>query len=469
MMTGYYLEITYIISVLLFMMGLKKLGHPQTARTGNMQAGIGMGIAIIATLLLYKDSQDAGIGNYTWIAGGILIGCIIGWLAAKKVAMTAMPQMVSLFNGMGGACSAFIGLIEFGPAINGEALTFTTVLSCLVVGTLTFSGSMVAFAKLNGNLNKDIRLPFYNILNTLIMITLAGLTVCLILHKIEDATMWIYILFGLSFVYGILFVIPIGGADMPVVISLLNSLSGIAAALAGFIYGNNVMIIGGILVGASGTILTIAMCEGMNRPLSNVIFGAFGAGGGGGGASVGADGASKIVKEASASDVAVMMNYSQSVVMVPGYGLAVAQAQHVMAEFQQMLEANGVEVKYAIHPVAGRMPGHMNVLLAEANVDYDKLIEMDDINPKFPTTDVVLIVGANDVVNPAANTDPQSPIYGMPILEVDQAKKIIIVKRSMSAGYAGIGNELFFNDKTSMLFGDAKKVITDLVSELKNM
>ena len=469
-MNEYYLETAYIISVVLFMMGLKKLGHPQTARTGNMQAGIGMGIAIIATLALYKNGDGEGIGNWAWIGGGILVGATAGWFAAKKIAMTAMPQMVSLFNGMGGACSAFIGLIEFGPAmgVGGDVLTYTTVLACLVVGTLTFSGSMVAFAKLNGNLNKDIRLPFYNILNTLIMITLAGLTVCLLLHKIEDATMWIYILFSLSLVYGILFVIPIGGADMPVVISLLNSLSGIAAALAGFIYGNNVMIIGGILVGASGTILTIAMCEGMNRPLTNVIFGAFGAGGGGG-AVTGKDGVAKIVKETNASDAAVMMNYSQSVVMVPGYGLAVAQAQHIMAEFQQMLEANGVEVKYAIHPVAGRMPGHMNVLLAEANVEYDKLIEMDDINPKFPTTDVVLIVGANDVVNPAANTDPQSPIFGMPILNVNHAKKIIIVKRSMNAGYAGIDNELFFDGKTSMLFGDAKKVITDLVGELKNM
>lgn len=468
-MSAYYLEIAYIISVVMFMMGLKKLGHPQTARTGNMQAGIGMGIAIIATLFLYKkDGVGIDMEHYGWIAGGILIGGIAGLLAAKKIAMTAMPQMVSLFNGMGGACSAFIGLIEFGPAIGGDVLPFTTVLSCLVVGTLTFSGSMVAFAKLNGNLNKDIRLPFYNILNTLVMVIIAGLTICLLLDKIDEPIMWIYILFGISLVYGILFVIPIGGADMPVVISLLNSLSGIAAALAGFIYSNNVMIIGGILVGASGTILTIAMCEGMNRSLTNVVFGAFG-GGGGSGTVTGADGIAKIVKETSASDAAVMMNYSQSVVMVPGYGLAVAQAQHIMAEFQQMLEANGVEVKYAIHPVAGRMPGHMNVLLAEANVEYDKLVEMDDINPKFPTTDVVLIVGANDVVNPAANTDPQSPIYGMPILEVSQAKKIIIVKRSMSAGYAGIDNELFFDDKTSMLFGDAKKVITDLVGELKNM
>jgi len=465
-MSGYYLEIAYIISVVLFMMGLKKLGHPETARKGNMLAGTGMGIAIIATLVFYKNGDGEGIGNFAWIGGGIALGTIVGLMAAKKIAMTAMPQMVSLFNGMGGACSAFIGLVEFGPAIDGDPLTYTTVLSCLVVGTLTFSGSMVAFAKLNGNLYKDIRLPFYNILNTLFMIVIAGLTVCLVLHNIQDAVMWIYILFGLSLIYGILFVIPIGGADMPVVISLLNSLSGIAAALAGFIYGNNVMIIGGILVGASGTILTIAMCEGMNRPLSNVIFGAFGGGVGGGAAT--SDG-EQIVRETSASDAAVMMNYSKSVVMVPGYGLAVAQAQHVMAEFQGMLEKNGVEVKYAIHPVAGRMPGHMNVLLAEANVEYDKLVEMDDINPKFPTTDVVLIVGANDVVNPAANTDPNSPIFGMPILEVNKAAKIIIVKRSMSAGYAGIDNELFFDEKTSMLFGDAKKVITDLVSEMKSL
>jgi NAD(P) transhydrogenase subunit beta len=382
--------------------------------------------------------------------------------------MTAMPQMVSLFNGMGGACSAFIGLIEFQPAmeVGGPPLVFATVLGSLVVGTITFSGSMIAFAKLNGNMYKDIRLPYYNIINTLFLIGIAGLSYCLLMHNISDPKLWVLVLFGVSIIYGILFVIPIGGADMPVVISILNSLSGIAAALAGFIYGNQVMIIGGILVGASGTILTIAMCVGMNRSISNVIFGAFGTGGAAGpGGGVG----DKIIKETSVSDAAVMMNYSKSVVMVPGYGLAVAQAQHVMNEFQTLLEANGVEVKYAIHPVAGRMPGHMNVLLAEANVPYDKLVEMDDINPKFPTTDVVFIVGANDVVNPAANNDPSSPIYGMPILEVNKASKVIINKRSMNVGYAGIENELFFDDKTSMLFGDAKKVLTDLVGEMKNM
>ena len=472
-MSEYYLEIAYIISIIMFMMGLRKLGHPQTAKSGNMLAGYGMAIAIVATIILKehtdKNGMTSGVNNLLWIFGGIVLGATIGWVAAKKVAMTAMPQMVSLFNGMGGACSAFIGLIEFQPAMgHGEpVLAFATVLGSLVVGTITFSGSMIAFAKLNGNMNKDIRLPYYNILNTLFLIAIAGLSACLLMHNISDPIMWVLVLFGISIVYGILFVIPIGGADMPVVISLLNSLSGIAAALAGFIYGNQVMIIGGILVGASGTILTVAMCQGMNRSLSNVVFGAFGAGGAAGPGS-GSSG-DKIIKETSVSDAAVMMNYSKSVVMVPGYGLAVAQAQHVMNEFQSLLEANGVDVKYAIHPVAGRMPGHMNVLLAEANVHNDKLVEMDDINPKFPTTDVVLIVGANDVVNPAANTDPSSPIYGMPILEVNKAAKVIINKRSMNAGYAGIDNELFFDDKTSMLFGDAKKVLTDLVAEMKNM
>jgi NAD(P) transhydrogenase subunit beta len=471
-MSEYYLEIAYIISIIMFMMGLRKLGHPQTAKSGNMLAGYGMAFAIAATIIFKEYTDDngitSGVNNLLWIFGGIVLGAAIGWVAAKKVAMTAMPQMVSLFNGMGGACSAFIGLIEFQPAMDqGEPiLAFATVLGSLVVGTITFSGSMIAFAKLNGNMNKDIRLPYYNIINTVFLISIAGLTACLLMHNISDPIMWVMVLFGISIVYGILFVIPIGGADMPVVISLLNSLSGIAAALAGFIYGNQVMIIGGILVGASGTILTVAMCKGMNRSLSNVVFGAFGAGGAAG---PGGSSGDKIIKETSVSDAAVMMNYSKTVVMVPGYGLAVAQAQHVMNEFQTLLEANGVDVKYAIHPVAGRMPGHMNVLLAEANVPYDKLVEMDDINPKFPTTDVVLIVGANDVVNPAANTDPSSPIYGMPILEVDKASQIIINKRSMNAGYAGIDNELFFHDKTSMLFGDAKKVITDLVSEMKNM
>ena len=471
-MSGYYLEIYYIISIIMFMMGLRKLGHPETAKSGNLLAGCGMALAIVATIIFkeYTDENGntSGVSNLLWIFGGIVLGACIGWVAAKKVAMTAMPQMVSLFNGMGGACSAFIGLIEFQPAMGeGEpVLAFATVLGSLVVGTITFSGSMIAFAKLNGNMNKDIRLPYYNIINTVFLLAIAGLSACLLMHNISDPFMWVMVLFGIAAVYGILFVIPIGGADMPVVISLLNSLSGIAAALAGFIYGNQVMIIGGILVGASGTILTVAMCEGMNRSLSNVVFGAFGAGGAAGTAGGGGE---KVIKETSVSDAAVMMNYSKSVVMVPGYGLAVAQAQHVMNEFQTQLEANGVDVKYAIHPVAGRMPGHMNVLLAEANVPYDKLVEMDDINPKFPTTDVVLIVGANDVVNPAANTDPSSPIYGMPILEVNKAAKIIINKRSMNAGYAGIDNELFFDEKTSMLFGDAKQVITDLVSEMKNM
>ena len=466
-MGGTILEILYLVSGVLFIVGLKMLSHPETARRGNMFAAFGMGLAIVATLFLH-EKDGSSIGNYGWIFGGMVIGTVSGWLIAKKIQMTAMPQMVSMFNGMGGACSAMIGLVEFPGFINDSSATLaiTTVLGSLVVGSITFSGSMVAFAKLNGNLNKDIRIPFYNILNTVFLIAIAGLAACLMMYNIENASMWVYILFGIALLYGILFVIPIGGADMPVVISLLNSLSGIAAALAGFIYGNMVMIIGGILVGASGTILTVAMCKAMNRSIFNVIFGAFG--GGGGAAAAGGD-VDKTVKDITASNAAILMNYSKTVVIVPGYGLAVAQAQHIMHEFEEILESRGVEVKYAIHPVAGRMPGHMNVLLAEANVPYDKLREMDDVNPAFPTTDVALVVGANDVVNPAANNDPSSPIYGMPILEVQKAANIIIIKRSMATGYAGIENELFYHEKTSMLFGDAKKMLTELVSELKAM
>jgi len=466
-MGGTILEILYLVAAVLFIVGLKMLSNPETARRGNSYAALGMGLAIFATLFLHEQ-EGSSIGNYGWIFGGMAIGTLAGWLIAKKVQMTAMPQMVSMFNGMGGACSALIGLIEFPGFISDSSamLAITTVLGSLVVGSITFSGSMIAFAKLNGNINKDIRLPFYNILNTAFLIAMAGLAVCLIMHNIENTTMWVYILFGIALIYGILFVIPIGGADMPVVISLLNSLSGIAAALAGFIYGNMVMITGGILVGASGTILTIAMCKAMNRSLPSVVFGAFG--GGGGGAAAGGD-VDKSVKDITASNAAILMNYSKTVVIVPGYGLAVAQAQHIMHEFEEILESRGVEVKYAIHPVAGRMPGHMNVLLAEANVPYEKLREMDDINPAFPTTDVALVVGANDVVNPAANTDTASPIYGMPILEVHKSSNIIIIKRSMASGYAGIDNELFYHDKTSMLFGDAKKMLTELVSELKAM
>lgn len=458
------LEIIYLIASVTYVIGLKMLGHPESARRGNLIAAAGMTLAIFGTLFLYKGAHVTTT-IYILIAIAIIIGTIIGWMVAKKVAMTKMPELVSLFNGMGGASAALIGLIEF-HHYAGERLTVLTIIAGMVIGSVSFAGSMIAWAKLNGTMNKPIRLPKYNVLNNLFLLAMIAFAAYIVLSGTHDQ-MLVYLLFFAALAYGILFVIPIGGADMPVVISLLNSFTGLAAAFGGFLYGNMVMLTGGILVGSAGTILTFAMCKAMNRPLSNVIFGAFGEGSKG--AQTSGSSIKGSIKEASVSDVAILMNYAQKVIIVPGYGLAVAQAQHAIHELEQLLEKRGVEVKYAIHPVAGRMPGHMNVLLAETNVDYDKLVEMDDVNPEFPNTDVVFVVGANDVVNPAAHNDPNSPIYGMPILDVENAKQIIINKRSMKPGYAGIENELFYNQKASMLFGDAKTTIQALISELKNI
>ncbi len=365
---------------------------------------------------------------------------------------------------MGGACAALISLIEY-PHLSHDTAALIPVLAGLIIGSVSFSGSMIAFLKLNGTMNKAIRIPSYNIINTILMIITLGLGAMMVINGDLNTTAFMYLLLALSLLYGVLFVVPIGGADMPVVISLLNSFTGLAAAFGGFLYGNKAMLTGGILVGSAGTLLTVIMCKAMNRPLSNVIFGAFG----GGSAGVGASAEGGTVKDIQVADLAVLMNYSKKVIIVPGYGLAVAQAQHVIHEIELILESRGVEVKYAIHPVAGRMPGHMNVLLAESSVDYGKLAEMEEVNPEFASTDVVLVVGANDVVNPAAKTDPSSPIFGMPILEVENATHIIVNKRSMSAGYAGIDNQLFYNPKTSMLFGDAKSVLTALANELKSL
>ena len=455
------LEFIYLVASITYIVGLKMLGHPETARKGNLIAAFGMTIAILGTIFLHDKEVSSLV--YILIGIAIIIGTVIGWLVAKKVAMTKMPELVSMFNGMGGASAALIGLIEFSH-YTGNTLSILTILGGVIIGSVSFSGSMIAWAKLNGTMNKPIRLPKYNILNNLLLLSLLVFAGYMVWSQTESQ-LFLYLLFFAALTYGIMFVIPIGGADMPVVISLLNSFTGLAAALGGFLYGNMVMLTGGILVGSAGTILTFAMCEAMNRPLSNVIFGSFGDTESEGSAS----NPKRNIKKTTASDVAILMNYSQKVIIVPGYGLAVAQAQHVIHELEQLLENRGVEVKYAIHPVAGRMPGHMNVLLAETNVEYDKLAEMEDVNPEFSSTDVVFVVGANDVVNPAAHNDPSSPIYGMPVLDVENAKQIIINKRSMKPGYAGIENELFFNQKTSMLFGDAKAVIQELVSELKSI
>ena len=373
-----------------------------------------------------------------------------------------MPELVSLFNGMGGACAALIGLIEFQHYI-GNTMSIATILAGITIGSISFSGSMIAWAKLNGTLNKPLRLPKYNFINNLILIILVGFALYMTSTG-TNSLLYLYILFFGALAYGILFVLPIGGADMPVVISLLNSFTGLAAALGGFLYGNMVMLTGGILVGSAGTILTFAMCNAMNRSLFNVVFGGFGDTD-----AIESQTIKGTIKKTTVSDVAILMNYSRKVIIVPGYGLAVAQAQHAIHELEQLLVRKDIEVKYAIHPVAGRMPGHMNVLLAETNVDYDMLAEMDDVNPEFQNTDVVFVVGANDVVNPAAHNNKSSPIYGMPILNVENAKQIIVNKRSMKPGYAGIENELFYNQKTSMLFGDAKTSIQALITELKSM
>ena len=459
------LEFIYLIASMTYILGLKMLGKPETARKGNLIAAAGMTIAIIGTIFLHKEV----VPNYIYglIGTAILIGTIIGWMIAKKVAMTKMPELVSLFNGMGGASAALIGLIEF-EHYTGDTLSTTTIVAGIIIGSISFSGSMIAWAKLNGTLNKPLRLPKYNVVNNLIIIGVVSFA-SYIAWSGSESQLFIYILFFAALGYGILFVLPIGGADMPVVISLLNSFTGLAAALGGFLYGNMVMLTGGILVGSAGTILTFAMCDAMNRSLVNVIFGSFGGGGDSQIEESGSDTMKGSIKKTTISDTAILMNYSQRIIIVPGYGLAVAQAQHAIHELEQLLASRGIEVKYAIHPVAGRMPGHMNVLLAETNVDYDKLAEMEDVNPEFQNTDVVFVVGANDVVNPAAHNNPSSPIYGMPILDVENAKSIIINKRTMNPGYAGIENELFYNQKASMLFGDAKSVIQALISELKGM
>ena len=463
-MPAWLAEISYLVAAVCFILGLKWLSSPTTAAQGNRLSGAGMALAIVVTLL------DREVVSYGVIAAGVVVGSALGLWMARTVKMTAMPQMVALLNGFGGGASLLVGAAEFLKAARAGTVprldTAITIQLAVLVGAVTFSGSVAAWAKLEELMTgRPITFPWQKTFNALLFLAIAGLGTWLIVATPPRAPHWpLYAVAVLSLGLGVLLVIPIGGADMPVVISLLNSYSGIAGAMTGFVIRNDELIIAGALVGSSGIILSQIMCRAMNRSLANVLFGAFG-GAGGTAAVKSAEGLS--VRQVSPDDAAVQLGYAQSVIVVPGYGLAVAQGQHLVRELADLLEKKGGTVKYAIHPVAGRMPGHMNVLLAEANVPYDKLFDMDQINAEFERTDVVLVIGANDVVNPAARTDAASPIYGMPILNVDLARSIIVLKRGMGTGFAGIENQLFYNPKTGMLFGDAKSSLTRLVAELK--
>ena len=450
------MNLFYLISAICFILGLKRLSHPKTARSGNFLAALGMLIAIAATL------ASSNVLDLKLIAIGVGIGSVIGLLFATRVQMTEMPQMVAIFNGLGGAASAFVASSEFFKVNDLGIIICISVF----IGTLTFSGSFIAFGKLQGIISgRAITFSGQQILNALMFASIVVLGSVQQLGILPDSTIF-YVIVLLALLLGIGLTIPIGGADMPVVISLLNSYSGIAAAATGFLINNQALIISGSLVGASGLILTNIMCKGMNRSLANVIFGAVGAESSSGGSS---DGKEMNIKSYSTTEAAMILDAAEKIIIVPGYGLAVAQAQHVAREVADTLEAQGKKVLYAIHPVAGRMPGHMNVLLAEANVSYDVLKDLDEINPEFEDCDVALILGANDVVNPAARHDQSSPIYGMPILNVDKSRTVIINKRSMNPGFAGVQNELFGYDNSIMVFGDAKDMLNDLLKEVKEL
>jgi len=459
------INVGYIVASVLFIYGLKMLSSAETARRGNVVSAAGMLLAVVATLLTRGMS-------YQWIAVGLAAGAVIGAWAARAVKMTAMPEMVALFNGFGGLASLLVGWVEYyekwlGGVRQGggenPTVTLVAVFFAVLIGGVTFTGSVVAYGKLAEKITgKPVLFRGQRVVNAALLLAIVVLGVVLVARPAESEAV-MYAIVALSLVLGVMAVIPIGGADMPVVISLLNSYSGLAGAAAGFVIVNNVLIVSGSLVGASGIILTSIMCRAMNRSLGNVLFSGFGAVGGGGQKALAGE-----VKAITADDAYLVLEAARSVVFVPGYGMAVAQAQHAVRELGDLLEANGAEVNYAIHPVAGRMPGHMNVLLAEADVPYEQLVEMDDINPQMPTVDVAVVIGANDVVNPAAREDPSSPIHGMPIINVDQARTVFVLKRSMASGFAGIENPLFYGDNVRMLFGDAKQSIQHLVGEFKN-
>ena len=458
-------DLAYLACSAMFIYGLKQLASPRTAVRGNQLAAAAMVVVIVVTL------WDSGTHNLVWIFAGMIVGGAIGAYSARAVKMTAMPQMVALFNGVGGGAAALIAFSEFHIATSGSGVManneLTSTLFSAIVGSISFAGSMVAFGKLQEMITgSPVTLPAQKLVNAGVFAAIMALAVWQYVGTQREILL--VVAMALALALGVIMVMAIGGADMPVVISLLNSFTGLAAAATGFVIHNNALIIAGTLVGASGTLLTQMMGKAMNRSIANVVFGAFGTGSGDAGAAA-AGAAGGQVRATSADDVAVMLAYARRVVIVPGYGLAVAQAQHTIRELADHLESRGVDVRYAIHPVAGRMPGHMNVLLAEADVPYTQLYEMDDINDEFPRTDVSLVIGANDVVNPAAKNTPGSPIYGMPVLNVDQSSAVVVLKRSMNTGFAGIENELFYDPKTTMLFGDAKESIMGLIGAVKNV
>jgi len=457
------LQIAYLLSAVLFIVGLKMLSSARTATRGNAIAALGMGVAIVTTLI------GQGVLGWEYIIGGVALGSAIGAFTALRVKMTSMPEMVALLNGSGGVASALVAGAELlSYADRGESpagMVATAIVLSTLIGGLTLTGSLIAFLKLAEKMpGRPITYPGQQFVNAIIGLGVVALCVMVATSPLELGPFWA--LAGIALVLGVLLVIPIGGADMPVVISLLNSYSGIAACATGFVLNNTGLVIGGTLVGASGLILTKIMCDAMNRSLGNVLFGAFGAAPAGGSSAAGGE-EQGTVKGYTPEDAAVIFSNASSCIIVPGYGMAVAQAQHAVRELADLLEEKGITCRFAIHPVAGRMPGHMNVLLAEADVNYEKLIEMDNINPEFPQTDVALVIGANDVVNPSARSDESSPIYGMPILDVDRAQHVFVIKRSMNPGFAGVQNPLFFNENTMMVFGDAKATVLALVNAVR--
>ena len=463
-MTPTWVRLAELIAAVLFILALKGLSSPKSARRGNLLGATGAAIATAVAFFYGQDFFGGPVKHLPLIIGAIAIGSIVGWVAAKRVQMTQMPQMVALFNGVGGGAAAVVSVIEFLSAGSDESIaSLAATVFTVVVGSVSFSGSILTFMKLQELMtSRPVVIPAGRYITSLAGVATLASAVLLVVHP---STSLLYALLGLSLLMGVLLVLPVGGADVPIVISLLNAFTGLSVAASGYVLGNVLLIVAGTLVGASGTLLTRMMAQAMGRPLTNTLFGAFTAK-----ATVASGTAEdRPVKSASPEDVAIMLGYARKVIIVPGYGLAVAQAQNTIRELVELLSAKGIAVDYAIHPVAGRMPGHMNVLLAEANVPYEQLKEMDEINPEFPETDVALVVGANDVVNPAARNDPSAPIYGMPILNVDQSQQVVFLKRSMRPGFAGIENEVLFDPKTSLLFGDAKESLTKVVAAVKGL